>query len=493
MTARLRTVPDAPLRALGLVRVSKIGDRNAEDLISPELQQIAIEDHCARRGYALQRPLIVGVDESGSRRKSKWWAKLDGAVEQLEAGAADVIVVWRFDRTARNRVRWAVALDRVEVAGGLLESATEPLDTSTASGRFARGMLAEMAAYRAEEIGGTWREVQARRVRSGRPANGKPRFGYRSVDGLHRPDPVEGPILAALYRRYVAGESFYGLVRWLNAEGIRTVPGYSRKGPGPWTDTGLRATLDSGFGAGLITVHGQRSTGAHEAVIDEQLWGAYLAARQARRDGRRRERSQYLLSGLVWCGVCGSRMSGGTHGRARAPKYVCIAARASGTHPGGYASATVVDEAVREWLAEVAGEVDSGADAALAQAARSARRRQDARALAREATAADKALMQLAVNQAAEATRMPEAVFTAARDELLAQRAALEARMLAAEADAAAGVPAVEAGELLAEWEMLPVEHRRGALRRLVGLVWVSPGRPRATARVVPVWEGGIR
>jgi site-specific DNA recombinase len=248
MPPRLRPVPDVPPRALGLVRVSK----EREDMISPELQHTAIRDHCTRRGYQLLEPFIEGIDESGSRRKSKWWGKLDQAVELVEAGSADVIVTWRFDRTARNRLRWATALDRVEMAGGLLESATEPLDTSTASGRFARGMLGEMAAYRAEEIGATWRDVHARRVARGLPTDGRARFGYRiDDDGVNAPDPVTGPVLAELYGRYLGGSRS-------TRSPTGSTPGGWRRGRGRWCGCGASSTRASPPGSSPCTVSGSR-------------------------------------------------------------------------------------------------------------------------------------------------------------------------------------------------------------------------------------------
>ena len=46
------------------------------------------------------------------------------------------------------------------------------------------------------------------------------------------------------------------------------------------------------------------------------------------------------------------------------------------------------------------------------------------------------------------------------------------------------------AAGLLADWDVLPVAQRREALRRLISRVEVTPGRPRATIRVVPAWDG---
>src|SRR5690348_7596899 len=88
-TVTLRAVPDAPRRALGLVRVSKARD----DMISPELQRTAIEDHAARRGHRIVA-WMEGLDESASRERSKWWKRLDEVIALVEAHEIDVVLVW---------------------------------------------------------------------------------------------------------------------------------------------------------------------------------------------------------------------------------------------------------------------------------------------------------------------------------------------------------------------------------------------------------------
>lgn len=115
-------------------------------MTSPEVQRYAIQTYCQAAGHELVA-IVEGIDESGSDSRSRWWKTLDRAVEQVESGDFDGIVVWKFSRVARHRLKWAVALDRVEAVGGILESATEQFDTTTSAGRFARGMTAEMNAF----------------------------------------------------------------------------------------------------------------------------------------------------------------------------------------------------------------------------------------------------------------------------------------------------------------------------------------------------------
>lgn len=480
---RLTAVPAPTPRAIGAIRVSKERD----GMVSPDVQRVAISDYAKSRGYEVAG-WIEGLDESGSRARSAWWPRLDQAVAAVEAGEYDVIVVWKFSRTARHRLRWAVALDRVETAGGRLESATEQIDVSTSAGRFTRGMFGEMAAFEAERIGEGWKEAHRQRVDSGRPANGKPRFGYvYDPDAkLHVPDPVTGPVLADMYQRYVAGESVYQLVRWLNGHGWRTT------NQGLWSDRSLRRVLDSGFASGGFMVAGQLHAGVHEPLIDEALWQAYLDSRNSRRARpARAERSQYVLSGLVRCARCGHPMVGGQYGKQQAPMYRCKAGKEKGPEvcPGGYVMAAYVEAEVVASLGRVAGRVEAAEHAHVAATARRVSARTEEERLAREVSRAEDALTRLAVQNAADP--LPRDVYRRAHGELVEQLEQLQRAMESVRREERSVVadPAVAAAGLLEAWEEWPVAHRRESLRRLVDCVLVTTGRPRARFRVVDAWE----
>jgi site-specific DNA recombinase len=147
------TEPINPFEQSAYVRVSL----EREGMLSPELQMIAVTEHCRQCGYEIcpadrrPRPVRSVLETAASRE----------AIGTIEADQADVIVVWRWSRVTRNRLDWAMAVDGVDQAPGQLESATEGFDTTTSTGRFARGMLAEFAAFESDGMGGVWREVHA--------------------------------------------------------------------------------------------------------------------------------------------------------------------------------------------------------------------------------------------------------------------------------------------------------------------------------------------
>jgi DNA invertase Pin-like site-specific DNA recombinase len=401
-------------------------------------------------------------------------------MDMIDRREADVIVLWKWSRLSRSRLDWAVAADRVESAGGRIESATEPLDTTTSTGRFARGMLTEFAAFESERIGDVWRESHSRRIRNGLPANGKPRFGYIYERGHgFIPHPIEAPVLGETFRRYIGGESVYSLIQWLNLGPTRPVSGYGIKSDGLWSDRTLRRVMDSGFAAGLISSHGELIPGAHEPIITGDEWDAYREARQRRRSYRRTERSEYVFSGLVWCS-CGSKMHAGQFGAQRIPKYRCKDAHEKRTHVGGYVSETVIESAVLEHLETLAHRVNEEISANV-QGSKPKRSstlsidRQIALVAGKMETLAEKLIN----------PGIPHDTYIRLRDKYEMERKALEMQRLSVTVEESF-TPAKIVPDLLANWEQMRIPEKREILRALISRIQVTPGRPKSVVEITP-------
>lgn len=476
----------APRRAIALVRVSMESDK----LTSPENQRYAIEQYAERTGDQIIE-WVEGIDESGSRKKSAWWAKLDSAIERMERGDADVILVWKFSRTARHRLKWAVALDRVDSAGGSLESVTEQTDP-TPSGRFARGMIGEMNAYQAELIGEVWTETHERRRRAGLPATGGPRFGYVIEDGRYEPDPETGPVLTDLYRRYLAGAGAAQLTKHINALGITTTGGRR------WTYQALMSMLDTGFAAGLLgraraarhVWEREYLPGAHEALITRETWDAYVAARIARYRLPAREAGKYLLTGMIRCGDCGARMHG--HQYPTGPTYVCSRATVTDGHRKVSIVGWRAEQAVERWLFELADDVSAQA-AVQQQTRRKAAKTDTRRARLRQALEQAHGRLATLTMKLADGT-ISDAAYSLAAERIESDRLAAE-RQLAMLVDnpvqksAVAKLPT----ELAELWPLWTNSQKQAVLRPLIRSVDVAPASRRGArleerVTVTPIW-----
>lgn len=486
----LRVVADAPVGAVLYIRQSITrtkrdadGKKTTElDTISPELQERAGREHCRQRGYHVEA-IVPDLNRSGRTLKRR---KVQEAIGFIERGEATVMVVWKWSRLARNRRDFAICCDKVETIGGRVESSTEPADTTTATGRLNRGILAEFAAFESDRVGEIIKEVQDNRVSQGLPGNGKARFGYLNVEKRFVPDPETHDVLAEMYTRYIGGTGYSGIAAWLNDRGILTTYG------GHWRHETVRSVLNSGFGAGLMRHRGELVSGVHEAAITELVWEEYVQVR----DGRfflpsRAKSSRYLLVGLIRCGVCGDVMT------ARPDRYKHVwyrcKSRTLRSCPNGMVKLLEVESRVKTWLTDLTGDIDAATEIDARREQRTRTALDKATALGRKIRDVDKSLTQLTIDKARNL--IPEQAYVAARDEIMQSRVRLVEETSEAERIAGVGPPGsvVEYLGLLREWDELPVEARREALRRLVTRVqvWSEP-RP-CRVRVIPTWIAGDR
>jgi len=368
----------------------------------------------------------------------------------------------------------------VETLGGRIESATEPVDVSTSTGRLARGMLTEFAAFESERIGDSWKETHARRVRNGLPHTGTPRFGYTYTrnDG-YQPDPATGPLLRRLYLDYLAGIGFMKLSQATRAHG------------GPIEAASVKRMMDSGFGAGYIIHRGELIQGAHEAVISEAEWKAYKVARKERADRPRAESAGHTYSGLVRC-ECGALMTGNAYtarSGERKSKYNCTAFRSQGGHTNAIVTDSL-DRAVLEFLGEVAHVVNPKAAARKATAKPLGRidaRPQINADLSKNAARIDALTMKYLDGD------VTKEVHDRMMAKLTEEKQELQDRLDALEVKLQAPPPTALATDLVAHWDQMPAELRRSILGDLVARIEVSlegGGRwnPKEI-RVIPLWE----
>jgi len=517
--------PDAspPVPAIGYVRVSM----KREEMISPQTQRAAIEACAARCGYAVI-DWVEDLDVSGRTFKRK----ILSAIGRVKSGEAQAVIVWKFSRFGRQRLGNHVYLAELEEAGGRLVSATEDVDTTTATGKFQRGVLLEVSAYESDRAGEIWAETYGWRVREGLPPFGRPRFGYRregrvrDEDDPQRtrrvkgeteryvPGTAEGPALADAYRASIAGEGFRVIAGRLNAAGWQTSYG------GRWRAQSVRDVLDSGFGAGLLLLHdpackcGSRARcprrayvkGAHDPVITPAEWQAYRRRRaETAKLPPRARAARYPVTGLVRCGHCRSAMTPSGYASGGATLYSCSRGRQYDDCEGKPSlSVTRIADAAREaveaWAADV--------DAAARDLARSAERRDSAGTVARlEAALAehDRQLVNIALQRARDGGdvlgddtwKQAAAVKRAERDQAAADlEAAREALAAEPSADLIPVLPA-----LAADWDRLPAAQLNAILRSLVRRITVYRAGERSRDRagwwklmparieVLPVWE----
>lgn len=459
--SNLRAVPETPPRAVLYLRQSAF----KEDSISLDLQETAGRDYCARMGYT-----VVAVEKDPGISGRTW--KRPAVVRtmaSIEDHAAEIVVLWRWSRLSRSRKDWALAVDRVEIAGGRIESATEPNDV-TAAGRFARGVMTELSAFESERIGEQWKEVHVNRIGRGLQSGRLP-WGWTHENRGAVANPDQAPAIPRLYDLYLAGMGARQLAVWLGENGYKTFYGKS-----VWTHSTVTAMLDSPFHSGQVSYHGELFAGAHEGLISAETFARYLAMR-GERAGERSARHVYLMSGMMRCS-CGGTMFGFSNLKGKRAShdyygYRCSLAVAGSGHGPSNVSVKKIDPLIFEWLERAGGMADPAPDYAAAATKTEAQR------FAREIIALDSQMSTLTQHLAQGI--VPERAYRSAVEEMEHRRAALSAQLSAVESSIvlAPANPSKIAQELVDQWEWAPLQVKRATLRALVSSIVIDFGTPR--------------
>jgi site-specific DNA recombinase len=141
-------------------------------------------------------------------------------LEDAKEGKFGAVLVYRLDRLGRSLLVIVDAHDRLQATGVALRSATEPIDTSTPSGRLIFQMLASFAEYEREAIRERTRAGVRRAFRDGKPMGVLP-YAYRaSEDGQLEVVEEEAEIVREILANIANGSTPYREAQRLNDLGV---------------------------------------------------------------------------------------------------------------------------------------------------------------------------------------------------------------------------------------------------------------------------------
>jgi len=296
------------------MRVSSEEQKEKESIAT---QDGFLEEYCKLYGHE-----VVGVykDEAVSgtvpMRERPGGARL---LADAKVGAFDVILVYKLDRIGRSLLVVVDAHDRLGDAGVTLRSATEPIDTSTPSGRLIFQMLASFAEYERGTIRERTQAGLHRAYRGGKQLGMIP-YGYDiAPDGTFVIVKDEARIVAEIIANIAAGATLYSEAERLNDEDVLS-PGSKYRGRernyGPmWSRATVRGIVKQGAYSGIHTVNARKGPVERKvpAIVEPELQAKALARlEENRRYSGGRPHRNYLLRALVQCEECGTSYAGGT-------------------------------------------------------------------------------------------------------------------------------------------------------------------------------------
>lgn len=293
-------------RALGIVRVSEKGDRDDSNFRSPDVQTTAITATCKSRDLRLLE-VIEEIDVSGgtplAQRKG-----LRRAVEAIEAGQADAIVVAYFDRLVRDVGVQSEVRRRVEAAGGDVITDLGDLTNCGANGTFINNIFGSAAQH--------YKDLIAEKSAAGvdRAIIDKGHWPVVLIPGLRRTEhaielePATASAVGEAFRLRARGATVNAVRDHLRAHGIER------------SFHGTMSLLRSRQAIGEVSYREHSTT--IPALIDRDTWSKVQKLKIPRGPKPKSDRLLARL-GVLRCASCDGRMVVSTANSSGSVIYRC--------------------------------------------------------------------------------------------------------------------------------------------------------------------------
>ena len=235
-------------------------------------------------------------------------------IKDIKEDKISHVIVYKLDRLSRSQKDTLYLIEDVFNPHGVdFVSLNESMDTSTPMGRLMLGILSAFAQLERENIRLRTRMGMRERVKSGLwMGGGRIPFGYDydKEKGILIPNK-DAEKVRQVYKLYIDGKSPQDIANLLGLK----------------YDKLAIQILTRKSNYGIIEYNGEEYQGKHEPIISKETYDIAMKC-MLDRSRVRSNTSEYLLTGLMYCGKCGAKMryqKWGKHGS----KIVCYSQQSS--------------------------------------------------------------------------------------------------------------------------------------------------------------------
>jgi len=300
-------------------------DNQREESITAQVR--ACNDYAYKEGYSVVK---VYTDEA----KSATTDDRPGFIQMINdikthRLQADVLLVHKLDRFARNRYDSAFYKRELRRAGVRVESVLEHLDDSPES-VLMESIIEGMAEYYSKNLAREVMKGMKETALQGKHTGGLPPLGLSiDKDGRYEINEAEAEAVRVIFNMFHQGHGYSKIQDELNKRGLKTKLGR------PFSKNSIHDILRNKKYAGIYVFNraaskspdGRRNNhrsksreevieimGAIPAIIPPEIfWEVQTKMdKNQRQNSKARYKAQtiYILSGVIWCGECGKRMVG---------------------------------------------------------------------------------------------------------------------------------------------------------------------------------------
>ncbi len=264
-------------------------------------------------------------------------------INDIKTGVIDTVVVYKYDRIARNVIHLLSLIDLFKEHDIGFISITERFDTTTPTGKVMMVMAGSLAQWEREMTIERVKDAMWDKAKKGEFCGGQPPYGYVVKEKNIIPSEEETKIVKLMFDKFEESKSFRGICHWLNKSGHLTKRGTT------WAQSTVRRIITNSVYKGYYT-YGKRANssskylprdkwliqkGKFEPIISEDQFERVQATiRQRKYIKPTLLNNTHLLVGLLKCGECGGSMCVSYSIKPQGTKYVyykCNNYRSKGT------------------------------------------------------------------------------------------------------------------------------------------------------------------
>ena len=275
-------------------------ERQTEQSIEGQLKECY--GYAKRNGYHVVGEYIDRALSGTTDRRSEFLRMIADGEKKL----FDAVLVYQYDRFARNRYDSAVYKAKLKKNGIRVLSARENI-SEDASGVLMEAVLEGMAEYYSVEL--------SQKIRRGMTINaekcictgGNVALGF-CVDSEKRfqLDPNTAPVVRRIFEMYASGSSMAEIIRYLNAQGIKTSRGNE------YNKNSINRILRNKRYTGVYTFKGTETPDGLPRIVSDDLFyeAQDMINKKKKAPARAKAYESYILSTKLFCGYCNAAITG---------------------------------------------------------------------------------------------------------------------------------------------------------------------------------------
>lgn len=315
-----RRSPDRKENARSVI-YARYSTHNQKDL-SIEQQVEQAQKLAAERNFSV---VEIYADRALTGKNDKRSA-FQRMLKDAASGLFSYVVAWKSNRIGRNMLEAMLNEQRFRDLGVRIVYVEEDFDDS-AAGRFAARSMMNVNQFYSDSMAEDVKRGMNSNAARCMVASGRLPLGYKSGEDLRWIlDEERAPVVREIFERVADGDLLADIARDLNARGIKTSSGAE------WGKSSFSVLLRNERYRGVYIYDEIRVDNGIPRIVPDELFFKVQGVLRVKKNvrGRHAPFGDYALTGKLFCGLCGSAMTGMSGvGKSGAPfhYYVCAKKR----------------------------------------------------------------------------------------------------------------------------------------------------------------------